>query len=230
MKSPPRGGEDVADRPNGRFYIKADERNLSVVVHSLFSAWLLSFLFEGRIFYSLAEAYNFEPAGMVLCGVAAVFAGLLLCGLFIKTRKAAKGLFLSSYLFFIALSVIFFFPPSLLWTFGLIAGSFVAGGCVAAWGFCLKSGTPKNQRIKTVADMLILSNILMILCNMAAIHLSPRIGLALAMLMLLAAFVFALKLPADDGAAFVFPLPVHSHYHHQLGAYVSGGNPRVCAS
>jgi DNA-binding CsgD family transcriptional regulator len=45
--------------------------------------------------------------------------------------------------------------------------------------------------------MLILSNILMVLLNMAAIHLSPHIGLALSMFMLLCAFTFALKLPAD---------------------------------
>jgi DNA-binding CsgD family transcriptional regulator len=74
---------------------------LSVLVHSLFSAWMLAFLFEGQIFYSLADAYKFNPAGMVFGGVAAIFAGLLLCGLFIKTKKAAKRLFLCSYLFFI---------------------------------------------------------------------------------------------------------------------------------
>jgi DNA-binding CsgD family transcriptional regulator len=177
-----------------------NERRLSVLVHSLFSSWMLAFLFEGQIFYSLAGAYKIDPAGMVLCGVAATFAGLLLCGLFIKTKKTAKRLFLYSYLFFIAVSVFFFFPPSIFWTAGIIASSFLAGSCVAAWAFYLKSGTPKNERIKTVADMLILSNVLMILCNMAAIHLSPQIGLALAMLMLLGAFVLALKLPADDNA------------------------------
>lgn len=175
-------------------------RRLSVIFYSLFSAWMLSFIFEGTILYSLADAYKIDPAGMVFCGVAAIFAGLLLCGLFIKTMKAAKRLFLCAYLFFIAVSVIFFFPPSVFWMVGIIVSSFLTGGCVAAWAFYLKSGTPKNERIKTVADMLILSNVLMILCNMAAIHLSPQIGLALAMLMLLGAFVFALKLPADDNA------------------------------
>ncbi|MEN6471170.1 MAG: helix-turn-helix transcriptional regulator [Clostridiaceae bacterium] len=72
---------------------------------------------------------------------------------------------------------------------------------MAAWAFYLKSGTPKNERIKTVADLLILSNVLMILLNMAAVHLSPQIGLALAMFMLLCAFAFALKLPADRGTS-----------------------------
>ena len=188
------------NRTNQRKSKVINDRRLSVIVHSLFSAWMLSFLFEGQIFYSLADAYKIDPAGTIFCAVAAMFAGLLLCGLFIKKKKAAKRLFLGSYLFFIAVFVIFFFPPSVFWTVGIIASSFLAGGCVAAWAFYLKSGTPKNERIKTVADMLILSNVLMILCNMAAIHLSPQIGLALAMLMLLGAFVFALKLPADDNA------------------------------
>ena len=180
-----------------RFQTNMDERKLSVLVFSLFSSWMLAFLFEGQILYSLADVYKIDPAGMVFCGVAANFAGLLLCGLFIKTKKAAKRLFLCSFLFFIAISVIFFFPPSVFWTAGIIMGSFLAGGCVAAWAFYLKSGTPKNERIKTVADMLILSNVLMILINMASIHLSPQTGLALAMFLLLCAFAFALKLPAD---------------------------------
>jgi DNA-binding CsgD family transcriptional regulator len=167
---------------------------------------MLAFLFEGQIFYSLADAHQIDPVGMVFCGVAAIFAGLLLCWLFIRTKKAAKRLFLYSYLFFIVVSVIFFFPPSVFWTAGIIAGSFLSGCCVAAWAFYLISGTPKNERIKTIADMLILSNILMILCNMAAIHLSPQIGLALAMFMLLGAFIFALKLPADDSTV----SPTHS--------------------
>ncbi len=195
------GDEGVTEnRTNQRLSTVINERRLSVIFHSLFSAWMLSFLFEGQIFYSLADAYKIDPAGTIFCAVAAIFAGLLLCGLFIKKKKAAKRLFLCSYLFFIAVSVIFFFPPSALWTAGITAGSFLAGCCVAAWAFYLKSGTPKNERIKTIADMLILSNVLMILCNMAAIHLSPQIGLALAILMLLGAFVFALKLPADDNA------------------------------
>ncbi|MGI6176438.1 MAG: LuxR C-terminal-related transcriptional regulator [Christensenellales bacterium] len=192
----------MADRhPQKRLHISLDERKLSILVQSLFSSWMLAFLFEGQIFYSLAGAFDLAPAVMVFSGIAAHFAGLLFCGFFIKTREAARRLFLYSYPFCIAVSVIFFFPPSVFWTVGIIAGSFLAGSCVATWGYYLKSSTPKNERIKTVADMLILSNILMILLNMAAIHISPHIGLALSMLMLLGAFAFALRLPADRAAA-----------------------------
>lgn len=187
--------------PQSNLRFTLNERNLSVLVHSLFSSWMLAFLFEGQIFYSLADAYAIDPHRLVFCGVASVFAGLLLCGLFIRTKRAAKRLFLFSYPAFIAISVLFFFPPSVLWTAGIIAGSLLAGGCVAAWAFYLKSGTPKNERIKTAADMLIVSNILMILLDMTAIHLSPQAGLAASMLMLLCAFAFALKLPAEHNAA-----------------------------
>ncbi len=200
------GDDELADIHSQRkIYINLNERSRSVVVHSLFSAWMLSFLFEGQIFYSLADAYEIDPSGMVFCGVASIFTGLLLSGLFIKTKKAAKRLFLCSYLFFIAVSVFFFFPPSVFWTVGIIAGSLLAGSCVAAWAFYLKSGTPKNERIKTVADMLILSNVFMILCNMTAIHLSPQTGLALAVVMLLCAFAFALKLPSERDDVFSVP-------------------------
>ena len=202
-----RGGKGLADNNGKRstLHINLNERNLSIIVHSLFSSWMLAFLFQGQILYSLANANKIDPAVMVFCGVAAIFAGLLLCGMSIKTKRAAKRLFLCSYLFFILVSTVFFFPPSLFWTAGIIAGSFLAGGCVAAWAFYLKGGTPKNERIKTVADMLILSNVLMILLNMAAIHISPHVGLSLSMVMLLCAFLFALKLPVDDDTSYASP-------------------------
>lgn len=201
-----RDGDELAGRqPQKSIYINLSERNLSVIVHSLFSSWMLAFLFEGQIFYSIANTYKIDPTALVFCAVASVFIGLLLCGLFIRTKKAAKRMFLASFLFFITLSANFFFPPSIFWFVGIITGSFLAGGCVAAWAFYLKSSTSKNGRFKTVADMLILSNVLMILLNMAAIHISGRVGLALSMIMLLCAFAFALKLPTDNDAASTIP-------------------------
>lgn len=176
-----------------------DERVLSIIVHSLFSSWMLAFLFEGQILYSLAGTYDLNPTFMVFQGIAALFVGLFSCGFLIKTKKAAKRLYLCSLPLFIAASTAFFFPPSVFWNVGIIACSFFAGGCTAAWGFYFKSSTLKKERIKTAADMLICSNILMILLNMTAIHLSPRTGLAFSMIMLFGAFLFAFWLPGDRG-------------------------------
>ncbi|MBS3937140.1 MAG: helix-turn-helix transcriptional regulator [Peptococcaceae bacterium] len=174
------------------------ERNLSVLVFSLFFSWTLAFPFEGQILYSLASAFDLAPDQMVFGAIGMHFTGLLLCGFFIRTMRAAKFLLQGSIIFCILASGMFFFPPSLLWSAAILSSSILSGGCVAAWGYFLKSGTPKNERIKTVADGLIYSNILMIAINMTALHLSPYLGLGLSMLLLGVAFMFALRLPPDD--------------------------------
>ncbi len=80
----------------------------------------------------------------------------------------------------------------------------MAGICVGAWGFFYKSCSPANERIKTAADGLIYSNILMIIINMTAVHLFPRAGLALSMLMLAGAIFLACRLPERHGKETVF--------------------------
>ncbi len=195
------GGEGVTEnKTKQRAPTAINERRLSVVVFSLFFAWLLAFPFEGRILYALADYYQAEPRKMVFGAVAATCVGLFSCGFFIKSMKAAKWYILGSIIFCIVGSGAFLFPPSGLWSVAIVSSSFLAGGCVAAWGFYLRSGTPKNERIKTAADGLIYSNILMIVLNMAAVHISPHTGLGLSMFILGIAFLFALRLPEDIDA------------------------------
>lgn len=173
------------------------DRALSIIVFSLFFSWLLAFPFEGQVLYALAEKNNINPHTIIFGAIGAHFAGLTLCGFFIKTAKAAKRLMIVSIIYCLAGSVPFFFTASGLWSLSLISASLLASGCVAAWGFFLKNCTPSNERIKTVADGLIYSNVLMIFINMAAIHVSPYAGLSLSMLMLVGALFFAIKLPEE---------------------------------
>ncbi|WP_418556252.1 LuxR C-terminal-related transcriptional regulator [Hominenteromicrobium sp.] len=183
---------------NQRATTITNHRRLSVIVFSLFFSWLLAFPFEGRILYALTDYYNISAESFVFGTLAAHFAGLLACGFFVRDMKTAKRLMLFSIAFCIAASAVFFLPPSFLWRLALISAAFLVGCCVAAWGFYFKGCTPKNERIKTMADGLIFSNLLMILLNMAAIHISPHIGLGFSMLMLAAAFLFALRLPKEE--------------------------------
>jgi DNA-binding CsgD family transcriptional regulator/MFS family permease len=182
------------------FQIAMNDRNVSVAVFSLFFSWQLAFPFQGQILYAISSVYGLLPQRMFFGAIAACFAGLFLCGFIVKTMRDAKRLMLCSIVFCLLTSSAFFFPPSHLWTIAIVTSSFLAGGCVASWGFFLKHGTPKSQRIKTVADGLIYSNILMIALNMAAIHIAPFFGLGLSMMLLCAAFLFALRLPAGDKA------------------------------
>ncbi len=187
----------IKDKGNIPFIDLLNERNRAVLVHSLFSSWMLSLIFEGQIFQYFAKEYNFTVDLIIIGSSAAMFLGLLLGGFIIKTKLQAKRLFLYSYPFFAALSLIFFFSPSLLWTIGIIAGSLISGCCVAAWGFYYKTVSKKNERVKTAADMLIISNVLMIVLNAAAINISPYIGLTLSILILIFAFILALRLPSN---------------------------------
>ncbi|HKM02079.1 MAG TPA: helix-turn-helix transcriptional regulator [Sedimentibacter sp.] len=178
-------------------FIELNEHNMAVLVHSLFSSWMLSLIFEGQIFHHIAKDYNFGVDLIIFSSSLAMFLGLLLGGFIIKTKRHAKRLFLYSYLFFLALSLMFFFSPSILWTIGIITGSLISGCCVAAWGFYFKTVSKKNERTKTAADVLIISNVLMIVLNVAAINISPYIGLSLSIVMLVFAFILALRLPSD---------------------------------
>lgn len=178
-----------------------NERRLSIIVFSLFFSWLLAFPFEGQVLYAIADFYNIDTYALTFGSIAAHFVGLFGCGFFIKTIGAAKRLMLFSIVICMIGTVLFFFPPSIVWNILLLTVSLLSGTCVAAWGFYFKKYTPSNERIKTAADVLIYSNVLMILINMAAILISPQLGLALSILMLALALFFQFRLPGDVEAA-----------------------------
>lgn len=184
------------------FRLAKNERILSILVQALMSAWLLSFAFQGKILHALIEVHRLSPELWIFGGTAAVFAGLITCGLFIKSKTAARRLYLWALPVFVGVSLLFLRPPSELWRPAFFMGAFLSGSCVSAWGYYLRSSTPKDQRIKTVADMLILSNILMILLDTLTVHISPIIGLYLSLFLLVVAFALAWHLPKAESEDF----------------------------
>jgi len=160
----------------------------------LFFSWLLAFLFEGQVLYAIADTYEINTYALTFGSIAAHFIGLFTCGFYIKTMEAANRLMLLSIVTYMIGTALFFFTPSILWQISLLLMALLSGACVAAWGFYFMKYTPSNERIKTAADVLIYSNILMIIINVAAILLSPPLGLALSILMLGLAYCFQLKL------------------------------------
>lgn len=174
-----------------------NERRLTVIVFSLFFSWLLAIPFEGQVLYAVAGQYGMSPGSIIFCAISSHLAGLILCGFFIRTMIAAKRLIMVSMVYCMAVTIILFTAPSVLWSAALISGSFLSGTCVSAWGLYYKYFTPANERIKTAANGLIFSNILMILLNMTAMLISPQAGLCLSMLILTVGFLFAARLPED---------------------------------
>ncbi len=174
----------------------ANPRRVSIAGFSFLFAYILSFLFEGQVLYSLLDLRGTDAGGYILAAIIAHFAGLFTCGLLVKFIGGAKRIILGGMSLCLVATVPFFFAPSALWLVGLIVGGYFSGCAVAAWGFFLKAYTPKNKRIKSCADVLIYSNLLMIAVNVVAMNMSPFIGLSLSMLCLVIGMVFLWFLPA----------------------------------
>lgn len=187
---------------NGMKQLKAINNGiLSIIGFSLLFAYLLSFLFEGQVLYSMLAYRDVRDSVYILAAIIAHFAGLFSWGYFVKSSIAAKYTMLGGMGVCLIATVPFFFAPSALWATGLIVSGYAGGCAVASWGYFLKAFTPKNQRIKSCADVLIYSNIIMIIINVVAINLSPFIGLALSMLCLVTGMAFIWVLPTDKKKA-----------------------------
>jgi len=173
-------------------------RRLSVAGFSFLFAYILSFQFEGQVLYSLLDLRGIDADRYILVAIIAHFTGLFTCSLFIKSQGGAKNMMLGGMGLCLVTTAIFFFAPSSLWLGGLIVSGYFSGCAVAAWGFFLRTFTPKNRRIKSCADVLIYSNLLMIAVNVVAMNRSTFIGLSLDMFCLVIGMAFIWMLPVEQ--------------------------------
>ncbi len=140
--------------------------------------------------YSLLDLRGTDAGHYILTAIIAHFVGLFTCGLFVKSQAAAKSMTLGGMGLCLAATVPSFSSPA-LWMGGLIVSGYFSGCAVAARGFFLRTFTPKNERMKSCADVLIYSNLLMIAVNVIAMNRSAFIGLSLSMLCLVLGMVLS---------------------------------------
>jgi DNA-binding CsgD family transcriptional regulator len=171
-------------------------RLLSTIGCSLFFAYILSFLFEGQVLYSLFGARSVEPSRYLLAAIAAHLLGLLSCGYAVRSQGAVQRVMILCMGICLLATAPFFFRPSLWWGAGLAVSGYASGCVVASFGSLLKRFTLASERLKTCADILIFSNLTMIMVNVAAMHVSPYLGLILALSCVLLGMVFVSALPA----------------------------------
>jgi DNA-binding CsgD family transcriptional regulator len=170
-------------------------RIYSIAGFAFIFAYLLSFLFEGQVLYGLLEHFNADASLYIIGAIAAHFAGLFTGSFVSKTTASARKVMIFAMGLCVLLSIPFYFPPSLLWAIGLITAGYVSGCAVAAWGFLLKAFTPKNERLRSCADVLILSNLLMIAINATSTLWSPFAALSLSLACIPLGCFFILMLP-----------------------------------
>ncbi len=180
---------------------------LSTAFFSLLFTYILAFLFESQVFYSLAEHYGIpEDTKYILSAIVAHFAGLVLCGFLSGSFLTARKVFL------VATSVCsvgtipyFFYSPIWLLGVSLVVCSFVTGCAVTSWGYYLRKFHAKGKRLKTCADVLIYSNILMTIFFTVSFYVSPHIALYLCLITIIAAGVCAYFLPEPEKEECVEP-------------------------
>lgn len=179
------------------------QRSLSIISYCLFSTWLLSFLFEGQVLYSLIENAKIDGTALITLAVLTVFIGLLTSGFLVKRQAAVKMTMIISCIVCISGSLIFFLPFSMLWYIAIITTAYFASLFIASWGFFFKIYFNAEERFKIVADVLIYSNVLMIIVNVLTVSMSAYIGLAITIIAILGALFTLFRLEANpEGQAF----------------------------
>ena len=176
----------------------ADERRLSVAVLGLYFSWVMAVPYLGQILIALGEHYKTDINSLMYSCLFAHIVGLFLCGFFCKTIRSAKRFLQVGCIVSLVATIILFFPPTLLWTVSLVAASLFSGMFVSAWAHFYKNATVHQARVKTAADALIVSNLLMVILNLIAIHISAQIGLALCLVLLVSSLYLTQRLPEQE--------------------------------
>lgn len=190
-------GKDPTGERNGQ---RQGQRHF-VLVFALFSGWLLSFPFEGRIFFELFAAEGQPVGAFSMIVVLFHLIGLFGARWLVRDRSAARRAIRSNLLLCAFLSGAYFLEPAPLWYAALPAAALAAGVCLASFGYLFQHLTLKGQRFRTAADLLIASNLLMILLNGTTTGAAPDLVLAVAILLLLLSYLLMARMDRFPGAA-----------------------------
>ena len=165
------------------------DNNEAILFYSLFSAWLLTLPFEGQILSCLYSHYSMDLKNLSFLIIGVLIIGHIAGGYLVDDiKKARKALKFITYIVIFG-SLVFFLPPSSLWTILILILSFLGGIYISTWGFYYRLVPSGQAKIRAIAKVLILSNILMLLINVISINISPFLGLGLSILFLILSLV-----------------------------------------
>ncbi|MEN6418045.1 MAG: helix-turn-helix transcriptional regulator [Clostridiaceae bacterium] len=175
-----------------------DNRFRSTAVFTLFSAWLISLPYEGRVLYALFNRYGVEPAEGVLGAIVAQLLGMICCMFVATSIRKAKQVLTGAAVICLIGSVLFFFKiPSVL-RITLLVISFVSGFFIPAWGYFYRAYTPSGERMSTVAKALAFSSLIMIPINLCAAYFSAHLALCMDIALLIAVLILLQKIDAPE--------------------------------
>jgi DNA-binding CsgD family transcriptional regulator len=172
----------------------------SVAAFTFFSAWLISFPYEGQVLYSLLARYKIFPSYWILGAITAHLAGLVSCMCIAKDILRAKRVMLVSASICFGGSALFFLPYTIVFLIALIAISFFAGLFICAWAFFFREYTPPGGRMHTAAITLSLSALIMIGINLCCLYVSDYLAFGICMALMAAVILLVCRTDAASAA------------------------------
>ncbi len=205
--------------------------NYIVLLLGLYFGWLLSFPFYGPVLSSALE--NQEK--IVSLGLLFAFfhaGSLILGGIFLKDIYLWKKLMLFGLTATVIINLLLLFNHSFLWFAGMIIFGISSAAFILGWSCIYTMVIPSNERIKKMAVVIIISNIIFVIINFASLILSAQFLMVLASIPLLAIFLILAKIPPslkleikpDVKEEITLPIPLILIFcFFVAGLYLNGG-------
>ncbi len=161
-------------------------RNFVLLSMPLFFGWLLAFPYYGPV-YNSAVPDSLKDSPLFLLFVVVHGMTYLLGSLIIKKTKACLKMMLVSIIAIIVTSAILFLPFDILWFPAMVVFGFFSSLYVLGWCCFYSLFVPNNGRLRLMAAVIILANVIFVVFNLLASFLYAQIVMALALLPLIGA-------------------------------------------
>ncbi len=175
-----------------------NERKRAILVFTLLSVYILSFLFQGQVLIHIVEEYGLNSSDYILISAVPFIAGYIFTGFFTKSGIMAKKIMEIGIIICLVGIIPFYLQPSFLWILSLIISGFAGASAMAAWGYFLNYSIPKDKRLASIALVLILPHLLMLFINALAVNINPVTALTFNLITLSGALFFIRPLSADS--------------------------------
>lgn len=182
-------------------------RNKAVLLYGLLFGYVLSFVFEGPVYYSMDNLRGQTCSNQSLTAMAFHMAGLLIAGILVKNRQASKKTMFAMLLMCVCVTPIFAVRNSLVGSAVILAVAIASGIAVACWGSFYQGCFNDSERFKGMADALILANVLMMIAGLTATYISAIAGFALTIGYLVLALIVLIRTDFGEEAEYDAGIP-----------------------
>ena len=172
-------------------------QKISTAAFTFFSAWMISFPYEGMVLYSLAAQRHIEIGSWMQASIILLIVGLL-SGVFVHSLERAKHVLLASGLLCFFGSVALLFAPPSWWVAILLSLAFCEGLWMSSWSWFFRECTPKGERLRSASSYLAYSAMLMIVVNLLTTRLIVLAGFVFSCALLLMSLVLIYRIPVND--------------------------------